>query len=259
MANKKEKLERILKDGKLVVIPMDDGLLNGPVGGLKDIKTKVKMIHKGKPDAVLGFMGVKLHCAEELGDTPFILNLTASNEYFENPQRKVQVYTVEHAAELGADGVAVHVNIGSVYQPEETRILGRVAGDCLKQGMPLLAIVYPRGELVREDAIPQAIAYSARYAAELGADIVKTKYTGDKKTFQEVVEGTPIPVIMAGGPQISDEQILGRIHDCIQVGGAGVALGRNSFHREKTTAFINAVKGIVHEGKTVEDVINYLK
>jgi len=193
-----EKLEAILKNGKLVVIPMDDGLLDGGVGGLKDMKSKVKEIAEGGADAVLGFLGVYKQCKEELGETNFILNVTASTKYSMNPQHKVQMYSVDQAIDLGVAGIAVHVNVGSVHLHDELEIFGRVAADCTAKGVPLLGIVYPRGEMVREDALIEATVYSARMAAEVGADIVKTKYF-TKEGHAKVIESCPIPVIMAGG------------------------------------------------------------
>ncbi len=251
------KLESLLNDGKLVLIPMDDGLLDGPVGGLRDMRRKVAEIANGQADAILGFLGVRKQCLSEMKNTKFILNLTGSTPYSGNPQRKFQLYTAAQAKELGVDGVAVHVNVGSVHLHDQMEIFGRVAAGCQKHGLPLLAIVYPRGEMIREDGVVEATVYSARMAAEVGADFVKTKYFG-RDAFARVVEGCPIPVIMAGGPRATENPtrtILEKVYDCIQVGGAGVAIGRNAFHHENTTSMVRALVDIVHHKNTVADVM----
>lgn len=144
--------------------------------------------------------------------------------------------------------------------------LGYVSEECNKWGMPLLAIMYPRGETAygeddnhldlkknKPEEYAKLVRHAARVGVELGADIVKTQYTGSTKTFKTVVDGCkPVPVIIAGGPQVSDEKILGNIYGAIQAGGAGICMGRNSFHRENTAAFVKAVREIVHYNKNVE-------
>ncbi|MCX6707114.1 MAG: fructose-bisphosphate aldolase [Candidatus Woesearchaeota archaeon] len=233
-------LEKLLpEDGKIVVIPMDDGMLDGPVGGLVDMPGKVKQIVEGGADAILGFLGVYKQCKDHLKKTKFVLNVTASTKYSMNPQEKVQLYDVSQAVDLGINGIAVHVNVGSVHLHDQLQILGRVAADCTKYKIPLLAIAYPRGEMMREDGLVEGTIYAARMAAEAGADIVKTKYTGSVETFRQVIEGCPVPVIMAGGPKIPEDQILANIENCMTI-------GRNSFHHENTTEFVRKVYGIVH-------------
>ena len=258
----KERLEKIMPEGKLVTVPMDDGLLDGPVGGLKDMKGKVKEIVAAKPDAILGFLGPWKHCRKELGDTAYVLNLTASGRYG-HPNEKVQIYTVEDALRMGVTGVAVHLNVGAENANEQLRTLGQICSAAYNR-IPVMAIAYPRGGRIREDHEAQmaATAYAARVAAECGADIVKTKYLGDGAEFKEVVDSTPVPVIMAGGPRAKEnptKTILERVYECMQAGGAGVALGRNSFHHPDTTAFVSAVRGIVRDGRTVDEVVREYK
>ncbi len=250
-----ERLERLMPKGKIVTIPMDDGLLDGPVGGLKDMRAKVKEIVAAQPDAILGFLGPWKQCREDIGETAYVLNLTASTKYSSNPQQKVQIYSVEQAVALGVAGVAVHLNVGSLHIHEQLEILARVAAEAYIAELPVMAIAYPRGEQMREDGLVDATCYAVRLAAEAGADIVKTKYVGGKEAFAHVVASTPIPVIMAGGAKVDTRTILQNVYDCIDVGGKGVAIGRNAFHHQNTTAFVQAVKRIVHGGLTVERVM----
>jgi predicted phospho-2-dehydro-3-deoxyheptonate aldolase len=268
------RLERLLdKETKRVVfIPMDDGLLDGPEGGLRNQREKIKQIVDGGANGILGFKSVALRHYDLFNSTGLVLNLTASTSRSCHT-RKVLAGSVEEALRLGADAVAVHVNLTSRYEPEMLANLGQVGQECQKWGMPLLGIMYPRGETddgkdnnyidmktEKPEEYASLVRHAARVGVELGADIIKTQYTGSAETFQTVVEScSPVPVIMAGGPKVSDEKILSNIYNSIKAGGSGICTGRNGFNRENTTAFVRAARGIVHQGKNVEEVLEYLK
>ena len=76
------------------------------------------------------------------------------------------ICTVEEAARLGADGVSIHVNLGSDYETNMLRDLGKVSRECEEWGMPLLAMMYVRGKNIKTDF--QNIKFAARVAGELG-------------------------------------------------------------------------------------------
>jgi fructose-bisphosphate aldolase/2-amino-3,7-dideoxy-D-threo-hept-6-ulosonate synthase len=98
------------------------------------------------------------------------------------------------------------------------------------------------------------VKLAARVGSELGADIVKTNYTGSPETFKEVVRGCNVPVVIAGGPKMNTEkELLEMVYDAIQVGGAGVAIGRNIFQARNPTLLIRKLCSIVHQGYTVEE------
>jgi len=137
--------------------------------------------------------------------------------------------------------------------------LGRVADECDIYGMPLLAMMYPRGPKIQSEHGADVVAHAARLGAELGADIIKTNYTGDIKTFKAVVEGCPVPVIIAGGPKCETEQeILQMASESIQAGGVGLSIGRNVFQHENPTLMVKALSAIVHDGVSVERALKIL-
>ncbi|MCX9075758.1 MAG: 2-amino-3,7-dideoxy-D-threo-hept-6-ulosonate synthase, partial [Candidatus Methanoperedens sp.] len=172
----------------------------------------------------------------------------------------VQVCTVEEAIKMGADAVSVHINIGSLTEAEQLKKLGCVAEQCDTWGMPLIAMMYPRGKDIKNQNDAELVAHVARVGAELGADIIKTNFTGDKDTFRKVVEGCPVPVVMAGGPKTNtDEEFLRMVRDAIDAGGRGVAIGRNVFQHENPTAMTRALTLIVHKGTDVDDAMEALK
>ena len=120
---------------------------------------------------------------------------------------------------------------------------GRVARDCRRLGMPLLAMCYPRGKNVKSQYDIEVVRHCARLAAELGADVVKTNYTGTVESFKEVVKGTPIPVVIAGGPKMdNDNALVTMIHEAMQAGAKGVSIGRNVFQHEDVAGMTRIIR-----------------
>ena len=130
----------------------------------------------------------------------------------------------------------------------------------MKWGMPLVAMMYPRGRKVKSENDVEAVKLAARIGAELGADIVKTNYTGEIDSFREVVEGCPAPVVVAGGPKMgTNRDVLQMVWEAIQAGGAGASIGRNVFQAPDPTKMVRAIVKIVHENYDVEEALKELK
>jgi fructose-bisphosphate aldolase/2-amino-3,7-dideoxy-D-threo-hept-6-ulosonate synthase len=129
----------------------------------------------------------------------------------------------------------------------------------MEWGMPLIAMMYPRGKKIHSETNVEVVKHAARVGAELGADLIKTSYTGSIETFEQVIKGCPAPVIIAGGEKIeSDEELLEMVYNSNKVGGAGVSIGRNIFQHSNPTAIIRAVAGIVHENLNVKQAMELL-
>jgi fructose-bisphosphate aldolase/2-amino-3,7-dideoxy-D-threo-hept-6-ulosonate synthase len=251
------RLERIIdrKTRRTVIVPMDHGITVGPIPGLIDLPSAVDKVAEGGANAVLGHMGLPLHGHRGYGrDIGLIIHLSASTSLGPDPNHKVLVTEVEDALRVGADAVSIHINVGADCEPEMLRDLGRVARTCDQWGMPLVAMMYPRGPKVRSEHDVEHVKLAARVGAELGADIVKTNYTGSQDSFSEVVKGCNVPVVIAGGPKMSTErELLTMVYDSVQAGGAGVAIGRNIFQAEDPTLLVRKLSAVVHQGGTVEE------
>ncbi|MBN1134858.1 MAG: class I fructose-bisphosphate aldolase family protein [Methanosarcinaceae archaeon] len=257
---KSVRMERIFdrNSGKTIIIPMDHGVGAGPLKGLIDMPSTVNKVAEGGANAVLGHMGLPKYGHRGYGhDVGLIIHLSASTSLGPDPNHKVLVTTVEEAIKVGADGVSVHINVGAEDEADMLQDLGFVARKCDEWGMPLLAMMYPRGEKVTSEHNVEYIKHAARIGAELGADIVKTNYTGDIDTFSEVVNGCPVPVIIAGGPQMDNEhELLQMVYDSLQAGGRGVAIGRNVFQSDDPIALVSNISKITHHGMTVEEILH---
>jgi fructose-bisphosphate aldolase/2-amino-3,7-dideoxy-D-threo-hept-6-ulosonate synthase len=134
--------------------------------------------------------------------------------------------------------------------------LGKVADECDVFGIPLLAMMYPRGPKIQNEHDLNVVAHAARIGAELGADIIKTNYTGSIDTFKTVTESCPVPVVIAGGPKCKTlEEVLQTTSDAMKSGAAGLSIGRNVFQCEQPTQICKALSAIVHQGSSVEQAL----
>ncbi len=115
-------------------------------------------------------------------------------------------------------------------------------------------MIYPRGKGI-DPTSPQAIGHCVRVAEELGADLIKTTYTGDPETFRQITEACSVPVMIAGGEKGGDLETLTTIRDAIGAGAAGVCMGRNAFQREDPGRFIGSICRVVHEGASPADAL----
>jgi len=226
---KKRRLKRILqKDNCTVMVPMDHGVSMGPIKGITKMQNIIDQLLKGGVDAVVLNKGIAKRV--NIDNAGLIVHLSAISNLTPNANNKVQVCTVQEAIRIGADAVSVHINVGGQDEDKMLAKLGRVADECDIYGMPLLAMMYPRGPKIQSEHAVDMVAHAARLGAELGADLIKTNYTGDTESFKTVVEGCPVPVIIAGGPKCKTEQeILQTAYESIKAGGAGLSIGRNVF------------------------------
>jgi len=262
MLGKSIRIERIINrnTGKTVIVPMDHGVTVGPIPGLIDMGKTVDMVAEGGANAVLGHLGLPLHGHRGTGkDIGLILHLSASTSLGPDPNHKVLVNTVQWSLKMGADAVSVHVNVGAEDEAKMLEDLGRVAVECMEWGMPLLAMMYPRGPKIEDEGDVAVIKHAARVGAELGADIIKCPYTGSSETFQEVVAGCPAPVVIAGGSKMSDEETLMMIEGAMKAGAAGLSMGRNAFQHENPMRFVKAACAMVHEGISAKEALALMR
>lgn len=256
------RLERIIdrNTGNTIIVPMDHGVSSGPIEGIVDIRDAVNDVAEGGANAVVLHKGmVKAGHRGKGKDIGLIVHLSASTDLSPTKNDKVLVCTVEEAIKLGADGVSVHINIGADMEREMLRDLGYVSRVCEEWGMPLLAMVYGRGKDINQYD-PKVIAHCARIGAELGADIVKVPYSGDPESFKIAVEGSPVPVVIAGGPKMKTErEVLEMVKGAIEAGAKGLSVGRNIFQAKDRVKMVKALVHIVHRGGSVEEAMEILK
>ena len=253
------RIERLFdrKSNRTIIVPMDHGLTVGTIKGLEDLTDMVDKVALGGANAVLMHSGMVGAGHRQYGqDIGLIIHLSGATSLTPDPDRKVLVCSVERALKMGADGVSVHINIGADEESEMLQDARNVVESSREWGLPLIAMIYPRGKKIKDENSPEVVNIAVRAGAELGADIVKTNYTGDIDSFKYIVKSVHVPVIIAGGPKTDTIQdLLQLVYDSIQAGGKGVAFGRNVFQAEDPIKIVKALSKIVHHNYTVGEVL----
>ncbi|MBW2323748.1 MAG: class I fructose-bisphosphate aldolase family protein [Deltaproteobacteria bacterium] len=261
MIGKEIRMARIMdqKRQKTVIVPMDHGVSVGPVAGLLDMKHAISEASKGGANAVVIHKGFVASGRGKQNTLGLIVHLSGSTALSPEPHAKTLVCTVEEAIKLGADAVSVHVNLGNNREKEMLSDLSSVARVSNEWGIPLLAMIYCRGNRIKNEFDPEAIKHGARLGAELGADLVKVPYTGDPESFSRVVEGCGVPVVIAGGAKMnSDRDVLEMVSGAVSAGAAGLSIGRNVFQHHSPSVMIQAMSLIVHKRRTVDEALSVL-
>ena len=253
-------LDRITTQGKTVFLAYDQGLEHGPVDFTDenvDPNRILEIALAAQLNAVIFQKGVaeKYYTGTEYqGKIPLIVKLNGKTSFIKNEPYAPQICTVEEAIGLGASAIGYTVYVGSQKQDIMFKEFASIEREAHAKNLPVIMWSYPRGAAVNEND-PQTIAYAARVALELGADMVKLKYTGDVQSFSWVVKSAgKIPVVMSGGPKTeTPEQFYEQVQGVMQAGGAGVAVGRNVWQAENPVQVADRVREIVF-GEIVKSV-----
>jgi fructose-bisphosphate aldolase/2-amino-3,7-dideoxy-D-threo-hept-6-ulosonate synthase len=248
------RLERIGTGGNYVIIPMDHGITMGAVKGLKDIDSTIDAVTRGGADAVLTQKGIAPRVHPNKNGAGYVVHVNASTTIGPDENDKRVTCTVEEAVRAGADAVSFHVNVGSDHEPGQIEDLAALTGDASALGIPVLAMAYARGPGV-DGTDPEALGHAVRLAEELGADLVKTGYSGDPDSFEHVVESTRLPVVIAGGSKGTDRETVEAVRGVMDAGGAGVSMGRSVFQHDDPEAIARAVSGVVHDDLPTEEAL----
>jgi DhnA family fructose-bisphosphate aldolase class Ia len=257
---KMRRLHRILPRQSALWLPVDDSLTVGPSGGLQDVGGLITQT-KHELDALLAFRGTLRSHADSLLSTALIENLTASTVERDHT-RKSLVTSVERALSRGADAIAAHLNLTAASQSEILQVIGNIADEAENLGIPLVVIAYPRRQgddgaddnyesLKKQhfDQYVQLLCHTVRVAVELGADVVKTKYTGDVESFGRVIEASMnVPVVAAGGVYVDAEETITSAQSCLAAGARGLCFGRKVFSAPSPGPVVKTLRALTASG-----------
>jgi DhnA family fructose-bisphosphate aldolase class Ia len=246
-------------DGRSVIVAIDHGGIAGPLQGILKPAPLIQACRQGGADAVLTTRGfVKASIGEWDRGMSLILRLTGGFTVLGGRFEEEMITSPETALLYGAAGAAVTVKFGHEREGAFTRQASLAADACERWGLPLMIEAMAKGrELKPED--PEGIKLASRAAQEIGADIVKTYYTGDPASFREVIEGCPVPVVILGGEKMDSlQEMFQAVHDSLQAGAAGTAIGRNIWQHSDPQAMVEAMVGMVHEGWSVKQALAHL-
>ena len=246
MANRLAQL--IQADGRCLFLPIDHGYFQGPTRKLEEPgKTLEPLLPYA--DAVFVTRGVLRSSVAPDKAKPIILRVSGGTSVVGKDLANEDITTsIEDVIRLNASAMGLSIFVGSEYERQSLVNLSRLVDEGEKYGIPVMAVTAVGKELEKREA--RYLALCCRIAAELGARVVKTYWC---ENFEKVVKGCPVPVVMAGGPQVDTElEIFRFVHDGMQKGAIGVNLGRNIWQDDFPVAMIQAIRAIVHEDASPE-------
>ena len=231
------------------MLAVDHGYFLGPTERLEDPKKTIKPLLP-YADSLMLTRGVLRNCVDSESNIPIVLRVSGGTSILGEDLSKETITTsIEEAIRLNASCLALSIFVGSKYEHQTLSNLSKLVNEGEKYGIPVLAVTAVGKEMARD---ARYLALSCRIAAELGAHIVKTYYC---ENFGKVVEGCPVPVIIAGGKKLPEKDALDLTFNAIRDGASGVDMGRNIWQSDNPVEMIQAVRSIVHDGLSVQESI----
>ena len=244
----RNRLSRLIKpDGHCQFLPIDHGYFQGPTRCLERPGDTIRDLLP-YADGLFVTRGVLRSAVDPDGNTPIILRVSgATSVVGQDLANEVVTTSIEEIIRLNVAAVGLSIFVGSDYEKETLENLALLVNDCEDYGIPVMAVTAVGKELEKRKA--RFLALSCRIAAELGARIVKTYYCAED--FDKVVDGCPVPVVIAGGPKCETElEVFEFVYDGMGKGVIGVNLGRNVWQNPHPVAMMRALNGVIHDGLT---------
>lgn len=252
----KNRLSQIIKeDGKCMFLPIDHGYFLGPTSKLEKPGETVKpILHYA--DALFVTRGVLRSCVPHDSKVPVILRVSGGTSIVGKDLANEGLTTsIKDAIRLNASAVGLSVFIGSDYEHQTLMNLAKLVDEAEDYGIPVMAVTAVGKELEKRDA--RYLSLCCRIAAEIGAKVVKTYWC---ENFEKVVNGCPVPVVIAGGPKTDTELgVFEFVYDGMQKGAIGVNLGRNIWQNEHPVAMAKALRAIIHKKATSKEAYDLYK
>ncbi len=273
------RLKRVWRHERAVIIPFDHGAHSGAVSGLENVVRLAERIAGTDADAILVTPGVLKKIAPVAGSFGIIVRMDGGFTKFAPAVTDYDNFqSIEDVVGAGADAGIVFTFVGTSVEKESIVRLGRLAAASGRWGLPIVSEVLPPGLLANhfgsdlfasgatDREIQQQTMDVCRIAAEAGADVIKTRYSGSVEGFRSVIRSCGVPVIVAGGPALTTqgrkgvaEGILQLASDSMRAGAAGVIFGRNVWQHPAMEKMIGALCAIVHEGSSVASALKRLR
>jgi DhnA family fructose-bisphosphate aldolase class Ia len=240
---------------------MDHPLYFGPLKGIVDPTALIKDVASTRANGLLLSLATLSRNVDHIASLGTVARIDGTHTWLGNHLTEIdKVHSVEYAVASGADAAVLNIFVGADNERELLRKLGETAEQCDRWGLPLVGEMIPVGGLqshynpaagkLSVDELTDQIALASRVGAELGADLIKTSYTGTVDSFRKVVEAATVPILVAGGPcGDSVMDLLVMAQECMEAGAAGVCFGRNVWQRTNRREVLDALCRIVYDGE----------
>ena len=250
----KNRMSRMIRPstGHSVMLACDHGYFMGPTRSLEDPRKTISPLVP-YADVVSVTRGILRSSVDPAWDVPILLRVSGGTSILKEDLSDEGITTsMKEAVRLNAAAVSISVFVGAPNEKQTLLNLGRLVDEGEEYGMPVMAITAVGKELEKRD--DRYLALACRISAELGAHIVKTYYC---EGFSKVVDGCPVPLVVAGGPKLNTEaDVFQLVQKALQEGAVGVDMGRNIWQNDNPVAVIKGIRAIVHEGATAKEALN---
>ena len=245
----KNRLSKVInpKTGRTVMLAVDHGYFQGPTTGLKNPKEDLKPLLP-YADCLFATRGILRNCISPNTNTPVFLRVSGGPSILKELSNEELTTSVKEALRLNAAGVGMSIFVGGEFETKTIANLGKLVNEAEEYGIPVLAITAVGKEMERDS---RYLGLACRIAAEIGAHMVRTYYC--REDFKKVVEGCPVPIVIAGGKKIPEKDALQMAYNAINEGAVGVDMGRNIFQSDSPVGMIKAIRAVVQENKSVDE------
>jgi len=231
-------------DGKTVMLAFDHGYFQGPTSGLERLDRSILPLVP-QADALMCTRGALRTTIPPQNGKGIVLRASGGPSVLKELSDEETAVAIDDAVRLDAAALAVQVFVGGEHETKSVKNLTTLVDQGQRTGIPVLAVTAVGRDMVRD---ARYFRLATRISAELGAAFVKTYYVEDG--FETVTSACPVPIVIAGGKKVEEEEALRVAYQAIQEGAAGVDMGRNVFQSEHPAAMLAAVRGVVHDGLT---------
>lgn len=224
------------------MLALDTYLPHGPGAALSGVVDFLEALNPPGPDGIVVHSGLLCHLPEHLLNRwPWIIKLTTNSRAQGN--RRTLVDTPKRAVRMGASAVVLNLFIGSPDEQEQFGWMRDISEACDQTGLPLLVFASPHPQSMDRDAL----AYAARAALELGADMVKTDYPGTPEEFAQVTSECPCPILVEESPLPENEEgTLETVRGCLKGGGNGIVFGRRIWQHSSPGDLASTIANLIH-------------
>ncbi|EKK5378119.1 3-hydroxy-5-phosphonooxypentane-2,4-dione thiolase [Morganella morganii] len=232
------------QDNKTVMLAFDHGYFQGPTTGLERIDINIAPLFE-HTDVLMCTRGILRAQVPVATNKPVVLRASGANSILTELSNEAVAVAMDDAVRLNVSAVAAQVYIGTEHEHQSIKNIIKMVDAGMRVGMPVMAVTGVGKDMARDQ---RYFSLASRIAAEMGANIIKTYFV--EESFERITAGCPVPIVIAGGKKLPENEALDMCFRAIDQGASGVDMGRNIFQSEDPVAMMKAIRAVVHGGES---------